>query len=232
MIDNNTVESLSRVIDENSKYILKDNSNFQNGKLLLVGPKNSLFLKMVKKKFDEFGLVCDFASDGIKQPYTAMLCDSEKAAEEIKKISKVVDIDNLNTLGMSCVSEAILYLLRYLTDLSGKNVTIVGRGHAVKDLAKELLSRDATVTVAHSKTVDLFYTTRNSDIVVYATPHLTEDIAYDTKVAVVDLSGVVPNPEKFNCRYYNRIGKLTISILLNRFVKKYSQPKYGIRGLN
>ena len=103
-----------------------------------------------------------------------------------------------------------------------KDITIVGRGHAVKELAKYLDFNNATVTVAHSKTKSLLQATQNRDVVIYATPIITQDISYNTRDLVIDLGNSVPHPDRLNCPYVNRIGRLTVSILLNRFAKKES----------
>jgi methylenetetrahydrofolate dehydrogenase (NADP+)/methenyltetrahydrofolate cyclohydrolase len=54
-------------------------------------------------------------------------------------------------------------------DLKGKRVTLVGRGDTVgRPLASLLIKRDATITVCHTKTVDLPGTVRTAEIVVAA----------------------------------------------------------------
>ncbi len=54
-------------------------------------------------------------------------------------------------------------------DLKGKRVTLVGRGDTVgRPLASLLIKRDATITVCHTKTVDLPGTVRAAEIVVAA----------------------------------------------------------------
>ena len=60
------------------------------------------------------------------------------------------------------------------------------------------------------------------DVVIYATPIITQDISYNTRDLVIDLGNSVPHPDRLNCPYVNRIGQLTVSILLNRFAKKES----------
>jgi methylenetetrahydrofolate dehydrogenase (NADP+)/methenyltetrahydrofolate cyclohydrolase len=53
--------------------------------------------------------------------------------------------------------------------LAGRMVTVVGRSLVVgKPLAHLLLDRDATVTIAHSRTRDLAAVTRQADVVVAA----------------------------------------------------------------
>jgi methylenetetrahydrofolate dehydrogenase (NADP+)/methenyltetrahydrofolate cyclohydrolase len=53
--------------------------------------------------------------------------------------------------------------------LQGKTVTLVGRGDTVgRPLASLLIKRDATITVCHTKTVDLASTVKAAEIVVAA----------------------------------------------------------------
>lgn len=46
------------------------------------------------------------------------------------------------------------------------------------------------------------------------------NISYNTRDLVIDLGNSVPHPDRFNCPYVNRIGQLTVSVLLNRFARK------------
>lgn len=73
---------------------------------------------------------------------------------------------------------------------------------------------------SHSKTKSLLQATMNRDVVIYATPTITKDISYNTRDLVIDLGNSVPHPDRFNCPYVNRIGQLTVSVLLNRFARK------------
>ncbi len=69
-----------------------------------------------------------------------------------------------------CTPKGIMALLdEYLVPLDGKNVTVIGRSNTVgKPLAFMLIGRNATVTIAHSKTKDLEECTKNADLVVVA----------------------------------------------------------------
>lgn len=40
------------------------------------------------------------------------------------------------------------------------------------------------------------------------------------RIEIIDLGNSVPHPDRFNCPYVNRIGQLTVSVLLNRFARK------------
>lgn len=92
----------------------------------------------------------------------------------------------------------IIALLEYYKiQISGKNIVIVGRSNIVgKPLAIMLLNRDATVTVCHSKTLDLRQKTLEADILVAAVGHpkmITKDMVKPGAV-VIDV-GVNRTPD-------------------------------------
>ena len=63
-----------------------------------------------------------------------------------------------------------MYLLKkYVIDLSGKSAVVLGRSNIVgKPMAQLLLAADATVTVCHSKSIDIETLTREADIIIAA----------------------------------------------------------------
>jgi len=69
-----------------------------------------------------------------------------------------------------CTAMGVIELLDYYgIDVTGKNCTIVGRSRIVgKPVAALLLERNATVTVCHSKTKDLYKHTSQADILISA----------------------------------------------------------------
>lgn len=69
-----------------------------------------------------------------------------------------------------CTAEAVLETLDYYgIDPKGKNVTVIGRSLVIgKPVSMMLLNRNATVTICHTKTVDLPSVTRKADIVIAA----------------------------------------------------------------
>ncbi|NFB18154.1 bifunctional 5,10-methylenetetrahydrofolate dehydrogenase/5,10-methenyltetrahydrofolate cyclohydrolase [Clostridium botulinum] len=71
---------------------------------------------------------------------------------------------------MPCTPEAVIEILRYYDiDLKGKNIVIINRSMVVgKPLSMMALSHNATVTICHSKTIDLPSITKKADIVVTA----------------------------------------------------------------
>lgn len=206
------IKKLSAAVDEQTKLLAP-----HAGKLLLLGSRDSVFLKALAKKAEILGIDFDFTYH-LNPPYRGVVVDTETAPPNLK-LTADVDIDNSFHLGMSAVSQATLTLLLAAGLVYEKDITIVGRGHAVQDLAHHLIDNNATVTVAHSKTTNLFKATENRDAVIYATPTITQDISYNTRDLVIDLGNSVSHPDRFNCPYVNRIGQLTTSILLNRFVR-------------
>ena len=69
-----------------------------------------------------------------------------------------------------CTSKAVIEVFDfYNIDLTGKKVVVVGRSNIVgKPLIPQLLQKNATVTICHSKTANLKEETRNADVVIMA----------------------------------------------------------------
>ena len=77
---------------------------------------------------------------------------------------------NQKPYAIACTARGILALLDYYKiDVEGKNVTVIGRSNIVgTPVARLLQNKNATVTVCHSKTVDIKEHTINADIIVCA----------------------------------------------------------------
>lgn len=76
-----------------------------------------------------------------------------------------------DTTGFSpCTAEAVIEVLKaYDIELTGKRVTVVGRSMVVgKPVSMLLLKENATVTMTHTKTVDLRKTCSDAEIVIAA----------------------------------------------------------------
>lgn len=69
-----------------------------------------------------------------------------------------------------CTPEACMEILdHYGIDCTGKNAVVIGRSAVVgKPVAMMLLRRNATVTICHTRTVDVAGICRNADIIVSA----------------------------------------------------------------
>lgn len=88
-----------------------------------------------------------------------------------------------------CTPEGIMYLLKKeIGNLTGLNALVIGRGKLVgKPIVQMLLDEDCTVTVAHSKTKNLWKHLREADIVISAAgkPELVNlDFCWNAKVVV------------------------------------------------
>ncbi|HEU25026.1 MAG: hypothetical protein C0176_02750 [Mesoaciditoga sp.] len=96
-----------------------------------------------------------------------------------------------------CTAEAVVEMLKYYrVPLAGKNVTIVGRSTTVgKPLSLLLIAEDATVTVCHSKTVDLIKKVKEADIVVTAVgkPKMFDEKWFGEGSTIIDVGINVVN---------------------------------------
>ena len=88
------------------------------------------------------------------------------------------------------------------TDIAGKNAVVIGRSLVVgKPAAMMLMAKNATVTVCHTKTVDVAGIARKADILVSAAGvlnSLTKDYVSENQI-VIDVS-INWDPEKVNSK--------------------------------
>ncbi|ACA57097.1 bifunctional 5,10-methylenetetrahydrofolate dehydrogenase/5,10-methenyltetrahydrofolate cyclohydrolase [Clostridium botulinum] len=93
---------------------------------------------------------------------------------------------------MPCTPEAVIEILKYYDiDLKGKNIVIINRSMVVgKPLSMMVLSHNATVTICHSKTIDLPSITKKADIVVTAIgkAKLIKEEYFNENSIVIDVS--------------------------------------------
>lgn len=88
-----------------------------------------------------------------------------------------------------CTPAGIVELLRYYEiDVAGKIAVVIGRSNVVgKPIANMLLRMDATVTITHSRTINLAEVTKQADILVVAIGQpgfLTADMVKDGAVVI------------------------------------------------
>ena len=98
------------------------------------------------------------------------------------RIDPFKDLDGISPLNMAkiyagdesgfapCTAEAVIEVLDHAgIDLTGKNVTVIGRSLVIgKPLAMLLIKRNATITVCHTRTKNIEEKCRNADIVIAA----------------------------------------------------------------
>ena len=104
----------------------------------------------------------------------------EKAVEN--RIDPCKDLDGISPVNLAkvyagdesgfapCTAEAVIEMLYFAgINLTGKRVTVVGRSLVIgKPVAMMLMKKNATVTVCHTRTVDMAGTCRNAEVVVAA----------------------------------------------------------------
>ncbi len=88
-----------------------------------------------------------------------------------------------------CTPQAVIELLDfYNIPIEGRNIVVVGRSISVgRPLSLLLLHRNATVTVCHSKTIDLKFYTRMADILMVAVGKpgiITEDMVKENGIVI------------------------------------------------
>lgn len=159
------------------------------------------------------------------------------------------DVDGFNPINVgklclnqetfvSCTPYGIMKMFEeYDIDLTGKNVTILGRSNIVgKPLIQCCLNKNATVTVCHSKTKDLKEHMKNADIVISAigkAKFVTADMIKDGAVVIDvginrDESGKIVGDVDFEkvsskASYITPVpggvGPMTIAMLMNNVIK-------------
>jgi len=103
------------------------------------------------------------------------------ADKVLEKIDPKKDVDGFSAFNIGklwqgecdlvpCTAMGIIELLDYYNiDIAGKHCVVVGRSNIVgKPVAALLLERNATVTICHSKTEDLYKHTSQADILISA----------------------------------------------------------------
>jgi methylenetetrahydrofolate dehydrogenase (NADP+)/methenyltetrahydrofolate cyclohydrolase len=145
---------------------------------------------------------------------------------------------------LPCTPAGVIELLKhYQLDIAGKHAVVVGRSNIVgKPVSFLLLQENATVTVCHSKSVDLPALTRQADILVAAVgraemikaEHIKEGavvidvginrLADGRLVGDVDF-GSVTGKASYATPVPGGVGPMTITMLLKNTVKAAEQSK-------
>lgn len=178
-----------------------------------------------------------------------------KGAEEEKIISlldPLKDVDGMNPLSLGelfinkenaikpATPRAILELLKaYNIEIKGKDVLVIGRSISVgKPVAMMLLNEHATVSIAHTRTINLQEKISRADIIVAAVgkPHII-DSAFCKEGAIVidagihylenDIKGdVIPNEKlKYISKVPGGVGILTSTLIMDNVYRCYLRRK-------
>ena len=169
--------------------------------------------------------------------------------EAFRTISPQKDVDGFNPVNVgklclnqdtfvSCTPYGIMKMFEaYNIDLTGKNVTILGRSNIVgKPLIQCCLNKNATVTVCHSKTKNLKERTKEADVVIAAigkSKFVTADMIKQGAVVIdvginrgedgkitgdVDFENV-SQKASYITPVPGGVGPMTIAMLMNNVIK-------------
>lgn len=158
-----------------------------------------------QKEFDKINNDDDIDGILLLRPLPKHL--DEKAIEN--RINQTKDLDGISPLNLAkvfagdnsgmapCTAEAVIEMLDYAgVDLKGKRATVIGRSLVIgKPVAMLLMKQNATVTVCHTKTVDMPAECKKAEILVAAAgvAHMvTSDYVADGAV-VIDVGINVDN---------------------------------------
>ena len=138
----------------------------------------------------------------------------------------------------------MVMLREYGIALEGKNAVVIGRSElAGKPMAMLLLAENATVTICHSRTVDLASYTREADVLVAAvgrpgivTPDMVKpgaavvDIGINRieKRVVGDVDPAVAEVAGFLTPVPGGVGPMTIAMLLRNTVTAAQHRRSGV----
>lgn len=145
-------------------------------------------------------------------------------------------INNEKGLFPATASGVIKLFKYYNIDLAGKNVLVINKSTLVgKPLALMLIEKGATVTIAHSKTIDLNQKLKNFDIIISAVGKKDlikfEDVNEDTilvDIGVSRIDGKIYGDIEERLEERNTstptiggVGPLTIALLAENIVNAY-----------
>ncbi len=211
------------------------------------------YLKRFKEDAKEEDIIAQIEEFNASPNITGILIQSplpnhfdEKKLMNLIKWEKDADGFHLMNMGalatnnekiMAATPEGIIALLENANiNIAGKHAVIVGRSNIVgRPLALALLNRDATVTVVHSKTINLKKYTQDADILIVAVGKAgfikKEDIKEGAIIIDVGINRLdghicgdvdfesVKDKVSFITPVPGGVGPMTIAMLLKNIVK-------------
>lgn len=192
-------------------------------------------------------LNCDDTVDGILVQFPLPQHLSESLI--MSTISPLKDVDGLHPLNVGyletgedafapCTAQGVISLLEdYDIPLEGRKALVIGRSRLVgKPVSTLLLQKNATVTIAHSRTQSLEQEIANHDIIIVAIgkPHFIKKEWIQNHHTVIDVGihrvngKVVGDVESIENAAYGSpvpkgVGPMTICTLLENTLKAYNK---------
>lgn len=205
--------------------------------LFLVAPdgdlEKSYYLQLVARKMEALGLrskVVDpnqfFQTELGSDWPMPFIADTDQLKLPENTLQFAYGFNNIDQgEPVSCCAEAILDAVDTVFcgefGGAGKNATVIGRGYAVQGLANELLKRDFTVTICHSKTDDLVWHTVGANLLVFAAPKVNDTLEQSGAELVVDMNQIAPHMRVEIDNYItgSDIGPITILHTILRYCR-------------
>lgn len=164
--------------------------------------------------------------------------DPDKDIDGLTIVNQGKLFNSMETIHPATPKGVMTLLQKYFIEISGKNVVVVGRSKLVgKPLAMLLLQKNATVTIAHSRTANLKEVTKKADILVVAigkpnfiTADMVKKDAVVIDVGINKVEGKVVGDVNFNevkevASYITPVpkgvGPMTIASLLENIIICY-----------
>ena len=169
----------------------------------------------------------------------------------LNTISPLKDVDGLTDISQGklltgedtfipCTPKGILEIFdHYKIELEGKHVVVVGRSELVgKPIMLECIKRNATVTMCHSKTVNLKKYTKDADVLIVAVgkKHLINKTMIKEGAVIIDVGitriegkiygDVNPNVEdkaSYVTPVPGGVGPMTVAMLLKNTLLAYKK---------
>lgn len=220
-IDNETIDILSNMKEQAILSVIE--TDYSKG--------NKMYLNSIKRKGKELGVLVDHGEPGLKKLSRNVLILKPEAAEEmysytmLKEQLRYMDVEGKNQEPTINAAALTIDKIAFLENRSDLHILIINRSKDLgRPLADELLDRDYTVTVAHSKSSIRSYS--NYDVIVTATGSSQDDLYNKLKINPsqdkwwVDV-GYDLTPDKDNEKLIQNIGRLTTSYLFNKVAKRY-----------
>ena len=186
----------------------------------LIGPENSVYLRLIQREADKAGLPVMRVSRRDER-CGCYVIDSEAGDVDIW-LTAEEDIDCVQHPGLSCVAEAALrYIHRMLMPLSV--VGLIGRRHAVQGLG-EALVRSGHAVLPCNRAMHPGKALYGAQVYVNSAPEADRylmDAVWNGRHRVIDISGslepLTQSPD-WKGLYISRgeIGKKNVEILLDR----------------
>ena len=150
----------------------------------------------------------------------------------IEKISPLKDVDGLTATNIGLLSigkprfipataYGIMEILKKESIISeGKNIVVIGRSNIVGKPLVDLLSgkdENATVTVCHSKTINLRQHTMNADVIIVAVgkPNILDGSMIKDGAIVIDV-GINRVENKKNLKGFSIVGDVEFNSILKK----------------